>query len=98
MAPEARRVELSELAEEQAWLDLVENVRSTQRPAILSAAGDDVAEIRPVSKRQRRSRAGLRRDDALWELVGIVGPDEGPGDVSANKHAYLAEAYSPQPR
>lgn len=31
-------------------------------------------------------------DDPLWGLVGIARSD-GPGDVSANKHKYLADAY-----
>ena len=30
--------------------------------------------------------------DSLWNIVGIAQSD-GPGDVSANKHKYLATAY-----
>ena len=33
-------------------------------------------------------------DDPLWNLVGI-GHSGGPGDVSANKHRYLADACLP---
>ncbi len=31
-------------------------------------------------------------EDSLWRLVGIA--NEGPHDVSENKHKYLAEAYA----
>lgn len=31
-------------------------------------------------------------DDPLWRLVGIA-DSAGPGDVSENKHRYLADAY-----
>lgn len=34
----------------------------------------------------------LTFDDPLWKLVGIA-RSGGPGDVSENKHKYLAEAY-----
>lgn len=30
--------------------------------------------------------------DSLWNIVGIAASD-GPGDVSGNKHKYLADAY-----
>jgi hypothetical protein len=31
-------------------------------------------------------------DDPLWTIVGLV-DDNGPTDMSANKHAYLAKIY-----
>ena len=34
-------------------------------------------------------------NDPLWNIVGIAA-SEGPGDVSENKHKYLAEAYAPR--
>jgi hypothetical protein len=34
----------------------------------------------------------LTTDDPLFDLIGI-GHSGGPGDVSANKQRYLAEAY-----
>ncbi|MAG37432.1 MAG: hypothetical protein CL878_14450 [Dehalococcoidia bacterium] len=37
----------------------------------------------------------LTKDDPLWKLVGSV-TDAAPADAS-KKHAYLAEAYTPQP-
>ena len=30
-------------------------------------------------------------DDPLWGIVGMI--DDGPTDVSTNKHRYLADAY-----
>src|SRR3990172_4171341 len=43
--------------------------------------------------RPRVKRGGVfTKEDPLWRLVGI-GHSEGPGDVSENKHKYLAEAY-----
>jgi excisionase family DNA binding protein len=36
----------------------------------------------------------LGPDDLFWDLVGKYS-SEGPGDVSSNKHKYLAEAYYP---
>jgi hypothetical protein len=32
-------------------------------------------------------------DDPIWNLVGM-GSSTGPGDISENKHKYLAEAYA----
>lgn len=39
----------------------------------------------------RQARAFTERD-SLWNIVGIA--DAGPGDVSENKHKYLADAYA----
>ena len=51
--------------------------------------------ILPPKPRKRRSRRTLGRpfteDDPLWRIVGI-GRSDGPNNVAANKHAYLAEA------
>ena len=33
--------------------------------------------------------------DPLWSIVGMFSSD-GPGDVSSNKHEYLADAYMPK--
>lgn len=51
----------------------------------------DRAVLTPASPTARRRRRVLRADDPLFDLVGI-GRSGGPGDVSANKHRYLAEA------
>ena len=46
------------------------------------------------AKPQRRLPRGkpTSADDPLWSIIGI-GRSDGPTDVSANKHKYLAEAY-----
>ena len=56
--------------------------------------------LRPVKakksvKRQERIPRGrpFTMDDPLWNIVGI-GHSGGPGDVSENKHKYLADAYA----
>jgi hypothetical protein len=46
--------------------------------------------VKPVAKRSARGKP-VTKDDPLWNLVGIG--HSGRGDVSANKHKYLAEAY-----
>ena len=48
----------------------------------------DLESARPAG---RRSKV-FTMDDPLWGLVGI-GKSDGPGDISENKHHYLAEAY-----
>ncbi|HEV7214059.1 MAG TPA: helix-turn-helix domain-containing protein, partial [Chloroflexota bacterium] len=35
--------------------------------------------------------------DSLWNIVGIAESD-GPGDISADKHKYLADAYAARQR
>jgi hypothetical protein len=46
--------------------------------------------ITPVAKRSVRGTP-TSADDPLWKLVGIG--HSGKGDISENKHKYLAEAY-----
>lgn len=45
-----------------------------------------------------RSRAGrpTSANDPLWNIIGIASDDDGPTDVSSNKHKYLAEADMPK--
>ena len=74
---------------------LAEEVRTTRTPRVLRQHNEDVAVLSPVTpgapKRRTRDRR-LTKDDPLFDLVGI-GHSGGPGDVSANKQRYLAEAY-----
>lgn len=44
-------------------------------------------------RRRKRPKRGFSKDDALWDIVGMVNT-HGPGDVSENKHDYLADAYA----
>jgi hypothetical protein len=101
MARSIRHIDISQISGAPAWRELVDEVRTTQQAAVICADGEDVVEIRPANRRTGRTRKGgtaFRRDDALWSIVGLVDDDEGPTDVSSNKHRYLEEAYTPKPR
>ena len=54
----------------------------------------------PDARPEWRSWSGrpTRADDPLWNIIGIASDDDGPTDVSSNKHKYLAEAYMPKSR
>ncbi|MDO8672751.1 MAG: hypothetical protein Q7O66_15170 [Dehalococcoidia bacterium] len=79
-------------------LRVVEEVQATHEPRLLRRKSEDVAIITPLRPRKRTRIKGrpIRRDDPLWNIVGI-GRSSGPTDVSVNKHKYLAEAYTPRP-
>lgn len=78
-------------------VDLVDEVRRTRQPRILRRGKEDVALLTPLPaaaapKRRRARDRVLTADDPMFDLIGI-GSSGGAGDVSANKHRYLAEAY-----
>ena len=60
----------------------------------------EIVEQLSVEIKPKRTRRVVRRlpgksltmDDPLWQVVGLG--HSGQGDISANKHRYLAEAYS----
>jgi len=77
---------------------LVQDVQRTQRPQRLTVDSEDVAVLMPATKPRRRSPSRARpvtEDDPLFRLIGI-GASTGPGDISENKHAYLADDYRKQ--
>jgi hypothetical protein len=89
---EPQRIDISSIPE---LLKLVQEVRQTNEPSILREESEDVAmliPLKPVTKRSIRGKP-TTADDPLWKLVGIG--HSGKGDVSENKHKYLAEAYLP---
>ena len=89
MAKELKRIDISTIPE---LLKLAQEVRTTNEPAVLQQESEDVAlltPIKPVSKRSVRGKP-TTADDPLWKLVGIG--HSGRGDISANKHTYLADA------
>lgn len=91
MAKEPKRIDISAIPE---LLSIAEEVRRTNEPRILKQDSEDLAiltPIKPVAKRGAKGKP-VTKDDPLWNLVGI-GHSGGPGDVSANKHKYLADAY-----
>jgi hypothetical protein len=90
MAKEPNRIDISSIPE---LLKLVHEVRQTNEPSILREESEDVAmltPLKPVTKRSVRGKP-TSADDPLWKLVGIG--HSGKGDISENKHTYLAEAY-----
>ena len=85
-----KRIDISQMPE---LLTLAQEVRSTNEPAVLQQDSEDVAMLTPITPVAKRSVRGkpTTADDPLWKLIGIG--HSGKGDVSENKHKYLAEAY-----
>jgi hypothetical protein len=85
-----KRIDISSIPE---LLSMAQEVRSTNEPRILQQESEDLAmltPIKPVAKRRLRGKP-TTADDPLWKLIGIG--HSGKGDISANKHKYLADAY-----
>ena len=93
MAKEPKHIDISHIPELQK---LVHEVRQTNEPTILREEREDVAKLTPIKPKAKRGARGkpTTADDPLWNLVGLG--HSGKGDVSANKHTYLAEAYLPR--
>ena len=90
MAKETKHIDVSSIPE---LVKLAQEVRRTNEPAVLQQEREDLAmltPIKPVAKRSVRGKP-TTADDPLWKLVGLG--HSGRGDISANKHKYLAEAY-----
>ncbi len=77
---------------------LIEDVEVHGISVMLTRHDKAVAVIKPAprtrGRRATRPEKAPVGDDALLSLIGMLGPDEGPTDVSANKDRYLAQAYS----
>lgn len=95
MAKELKPIDITHSPEVRR---LAEEIARSGVPRILRSADRDVAVISPAPSKPPRARRGkrARREDALWDIVGIANtadfPDV-PDDVSTNKHSYLADAY-----
>lgn len=94
MATEPEPIDINDLPEVQR---IAEEVQRTGEPRVLRWRSEEVAIVLPI-KRARRERIPRGKpftmDDPLWNLVGAGA--SGLGDVSQNKHKYLAEAYLPR--
>ena len=92
MAKETKHIDVSSIPE---LVKLAQEVRRTNEPAVLQQEREDLAMLTPIKPVTKRSVRGKPTsvDDPLWNLVGIG--HSGKGDVSENKHKYLAEAYLP---
>jgi hypothetical protein len=91
MVKERKYIDISNVPELRR---LAEEVLGTQRPQVLVMEGEELAIVSPAkpAKKSRPRGKILTEDDSLFKLIGI-GASGGPGDVSENKHKYLAEAY-----
>ncbi len=92
MAKELKRIDITHRPE---LLQIVGQLRDSNEPLLLQEGNEDVAIVRPL-RRPRRTRVPRGKpftmDDPLWNLVGAGA--SGLGDVSQNKHKYLADAYA----
>jgi hypothetical protein len=90
MAKEPKRIDISRIPE---LLSIAHEVQSTNEPYVLQEESKDVVLLTPIKPVAKRSGKGkpTNADDPLWKLVGIG--HSGRGDISANKHKYLAEVY-----
>ena len=90
MAKEPKRIDIILIPE---LLSIAREVRSTNEPAVLQQDSEDVAMLTPITPAAKRSGRGqpTSANDPLWKLIGIG--HSGKGDISENKHKYLAEAY-----
>jgi hypothetical protein len=90
MAKEPKRINISRIPE---LLSIAQEVRSTNEPRILQQENEDVAMLTPITPAAKKSLRGkpTSTDDPLWKLIGIG--HSGKGDISENKHKYLAKAY-----
>ena len=87
---EPKRIDISSIPE---LLSIAQEVRRTNESRILKQESEDLAMLTPIKPVAKRSVRGqpTSADDPLWKLIGIG--HSGKGDISANKHQYLAEAY-----
>jgi hypothetical protein len=100
----ASEYEEFDVSDSPALLRLAEEVNRTGRAHLLKHGQKRLAIVSPALEngkrnpaRRPRRRGVLKPDDPFWSIVGI-GNSGGPGDVSSNKHKYLAEAYMPKER
>lgn len=77
--------------------ELAEEVRRTNRARLLRRAGEDIAVLMPATKKKSSRTGGkpVTEDDPIFQAIGIG--HSGTGDISSNKHKYLAEAYASKP-
>lgn len=87
---ELKRIDIQDVRDLEA---LAEEVRLTKEPQVLQRGNEDIAMVTPVAPpKARRVPRGkpFTMHDPLWSVMGI-GRSEGPTDVSANKHKYIAD-------
>ena len=85
-----KRIDISRMPE---LLNMVQEVRTTNEPAVLQQDSEDLALLSPVrpKKRSQTKAQPVTSEEALFRLIGIG--HSGKGDISENTLQYLAEAY-----
>jgi hypothetical protein len=85
-----KRIDIGNMPE---LLSMAQEVHSTNEARILKHESEDLAMLTPIKLVAKRAPRGkpTTPDDPLWKLVGIG--HSGKGDISENKHKYLADAY-----
>ena len=68
-----------------------------QREAVAQLLVPGAAGTLESTEHERPAKAPFSRTDSLWNIVRIAESDS-PGDVSADKHKYLADAYAAHQR
>lgn len=91
-----RRIDVSDTPQ---LADLAEAVRRAGDAVVLTRNDEDMAIIEPIASPESDEATipigePFTMDDPLWGIVGM-GQSEGPTDVSARKHKYLADAQEP---
>jgi hypothetical protein len=93
----SKEVQGTDISNIPEMLRLAEQVRATRTPRVLKRGDEEIAVVAPVeppaTRTSRRKAAPPAQPNAwLEQLIGVAS-SEGAGDVSTNKHKYLAEAY-----
>ena len=102
MAKELKPIDITNSPE---LLRLAEEIQRSQQPRVLVRDAEEMAEVRPVPAKRKRSPQGKSRrtrdsanpNDWLLRLIDLgaaTSPADGPTDVSANKQKYLTDATS----
>lgn len=89
------RLDPVDIASKPDLARLVDEVSAVQKPLPLQRQGKVVALLVPAKPARRPRNRGkvVSADDTIWNIIGM-GRSGGLGDVSENKHKYLADAYA----
>jgi|SRR5581483_9269341 len=95
MARERKALDVSQVPE---VLRIVEAMRGSGDGVVLMRDGVELAVLTPADVKQprwRRKSGVIRKDDALWNIVGLASQADDPAtDVSEKKYTYLVDAFA----
>jgi|tagenome__1003787_1003787.scaffolds.fasta_scaffold20954223_2 hypothetical protein len=89
MTMERKSVDISNIPELVA---LAEQVQQTQESQVLTRGQEPLAVLEPLTDLAPATQTDTNPNAWLEPLIGAF-HSQGPGDVSANKKKYLADAY-----